>query len=229
MPAEKTTLLIVEDDVLIRQSLSFILGESGYKVRSAEDGFSALAKIKNEVPDLILSDLNMPGMSGFELLSVVRRRFPAIRVVAMSGAFSGDALPPGVAADAFFEKGSGPAALLKLLKDTTQQPPSLRHPDALTPIWIVKNGHNAAKEPYVMIACPECLRTFPQVLSKASLTHETNCINCGTVIHYAIVQPIDFAALQSFPWNPGAETSAPSGLPGPAPESRKKRDFQCVT
>jgi len=43
-------------------------------------------------------------MSGFELLSVVRRRFPAIQLIAMSGAFSGDGIPPGVAADAFMKK-----------------------------------------------------------------------------------------------------------------------------
>ena len=53
----------------------------------AEDGFSALAEIRKEVPDILLSDLNMPRMSGFELLSVVRRRFPSIRTIAMSGAF----------------------------------------------------------------------------------------------------------------------------------------------
>ena len=58
-----------------------------------------------EVPDVILSDLNMPGMSGFEFLSVVRRRFPTVKVIAMSSAFAVDDIPPGVAADAFYQKG----------------------------------------------------------------------------------------------------------------------------
>jgi CheY-like chemotaxis protein len=79
---------------MIRACLSEIFIESGYAVRIASDGFSALAEIREEIPDLILSDLNMPGMSGFELLSVVRRRFPSIRVIAMSSAFSGVDLPP---------------------------------------------------------------------------------------------------------------------------------------
>ena len=57
-------------------------------MRSAEDGFSALEEIRRLTPDVLLSDLNMPHMSGFELLSVVRRRFPAIYAIAMSGAFS---------------------------------------------------------------------------------------------------------------------------------------------
>ena len=83
MPTEKANLLIVEDEPSTRESLSGILSEFGNRVRSAEDGFSALVEIQNNSPDIILSDLNMPGMSGFELLSVVRRRFPAIRVIAM--------------------------------------------------------------------------------------------------------------------------------------------------
>src|SRR5580658_11019572 len=92
-------LLIVDDEPSIRFSLSCVLAEIGYDVRSAEDGFSALLEIRNEVPEILLSDLNMPGMSGFELLSQVRRQFPAIQTIAMSGAFHGDEVPSGVAAD----------------------------------------------------------------------------------------------------------------------------------
>src|ERR1700694_536707 len=68
LPSEKPTILIVEDDVLLRSLLCTILEESGYKVRSAEDGFTALTQIRTEIPDILLSDLHMPGMSGFELL-----------------------------------------------------------------------------------------------------------------------------------------------------------------
>ena len=71
MPTEKANLLIVEDEPSTRESLSGIFSEFGYGVRSAENGFSALVEIRNNSPDIILSDLNMPGMSGFELLSVV--------------------------------------------------------------------------------------------------------------------------------------------------------------
>jgi DNA-binding NarL/FixJ family response regulator len=85
-------------------------------VRSAEDGFSALREIANEAPELLLSDLNMPGISGFELLSEVRRRFPAIRTIAMSGSFCGDEVPSGVAADGFYQKGSSVVALLRMME-----------------------------------------------------------------------------------------------------------------
>jgi DNA-binding NtrC family response regulator len=104
MSNPKVKLLIVDDDEPVRESLSQLFTEFGHSVRSAEDGSSALLQIRREVPDIVLSDLNMPGMSGFELLPIVRRRFPSIRVIAMSGAFSVDNIPRGVAADAFYEK-----------------------------------------------------------------------------------------------------------------------------
>ena len=115
MPETKTSLLIVDDEPSVRESLLFVLTKAGYSVRAAEDGFSALIEIQKETPDIVLSDLNMPGMSGFELLSVVRRRFPAIPVIAMSGAFSGDEVPSGVVADAFYQKGSSLGALLMIM------------------------------------------------------------------------------------------------------------------
>jgi hypothetical protein len=55
-------------------------------------------------------------MSGFELLPVVRQKFPVTRVVAMSSAFSGSAVPAGVAADAFYAKASDVVALLQILE-----------------------------------------------------------------------------------------------------------------
>jgi CheY-like chemotaxis protein len=120
MPNLPATLLIVDDEPTIRESLSQVLTEIGYRVRSAEDGLSALREIMNEAPELLLSDLNMPGISGFELLSEVRRRFPAIRTIAMSGSFRGDEAPSGVAADGFYQKGSSVVALLRMMETLPQ-------------------------------------------------------------------------------------------------------------
>ena len=116
MREKKESPLIVDDAPSIRATLSWALTDFGYSVRAAEDGFSALTEIRKEIPDIILSDLNMPGMSGFEFLSVVRRRFPGVALIAMSGAFCGDEGPSGSAADAFFQKGCGVRALLKIIE-----------------------------------------------------------------------------------------------------------------
>ena len=78
----KSRVLVVEDDLVVRQTISRLLEREGYAVTTATDGFDALLHLQNETPDVIVSDLNMPQMSGFELLPVVRRRFPKILVVA---------------------------------------------------------------------------------------------------------------------------------------------------
>jgi CheY-like chemotaxis protein len=103
----KHRILVVDDDPSIRSTVAMLLADYGYEVSTAEDGFDALLQMKSRVPELIVSDLNMPQMSGFEFLSVVRRRFPQVLVVAMSGAYqAGDAVPGGVIADAFYAKGT---------------------------------------------------------------------------------------------------------------------------
>ena len=193
MPNTKAKVLVVDDEPLIRTTMSMVLGEMGYQVRSAEDGFSALREIRQEMPDILLTDLNMPDMSGFELLSVVGRRFPAVHKIAMSGAYLGPEVPAGASADAFYQKGSGVDALLHILG-------ALPHIDQLAPqpfssavpLWIHRSGHGSAPETCVTISCPVCLRSFSQVLDNSDgPVRETDCIHCSNPIQYSIVQPPD--------------------------------------
>ena len=210
MPLANDRLLIVDDKKLIRTSLSLELTEMGYSVRSAQDGFSALYELREEIPDILLSDLNMPGMSGFELLRVVRRRFPTIQVIAMSGAFSGDEVPSGVAADAFYQKGSSMGALLRIIESL----PLMARRDPLparvtAPLPIQRSGSDTFREAHVTIACSECLRTFPQpIYGSGSLERTTNCIYCGSSIQYSVVEPLNQMPLRSYDRRAGAEISA---------------------
>jgi CheY-like chemotaxis protein len=110
-----SNLLVVDDEPSIRIALVQMLTEIGYFVRSAKEGFSALREIRESTPDLIVPDLNMPGMSGFELLYVVRHRFPSIRVIAMCETSSIDEMRFGMA-DALYRKGSDTCSLLKLFE-----------------------------------------------------------------------------------------------------------------
>jgi CheY-like chemotaxis protein len=199
MPDTSARLLIVDDEPLIRMSMLHVLTEIGYSARAAVDGFSALLEIRKEVPDILVSDLSMPGMSGFELLSVVRRRFPAIKVIAMSGAFSGDEVPSGVAADAFYQKGSSIVALLRLM-ETLPEMKRYASPSSSQdePVWIHRDSHDLSPDAYVTICCPECLRTFPQAVGAGYLKRKTECIYCRSSIYYAIVQPEDRMPLQAF-------------------------------
>ena len=78
-----------------------LLLSRGYRVTTAEDGYDALDKLLLETPDLIISDLNMPRLNGYELLSLVRQRHPHIPIVAATG--DADALL--ALADAVYVKG----------------------------------------------------------------------------------------------------------------------------
>jgi CheY-like chemotaxis protein len=160
-------------------------------VRTAEDGFSALAEILQEIPEILLSDLNMPGMSGYELLSAVRRKFPAIRVVAMSGAFSGNEVPSGVAADAFYQKGSSLGSLLMIMDTLPQmerRPVKPRR--APEPVRIQGHGNNGHGMTPLTITCPQCHKTSPLAHDGfGSMMREVPCVFCSNPIQYMIVEP----------------------------------------
>ena len=193
MPNTKAKVLIVDDELLIRTTMSLVLGEMGYRVRTAEDGFSALNEMRQEMPDILLTDLNMPDMSGFELLSVVGLRFPAVHKIAMSGAYFGTEVPCGASADAFYQKGSGVEALLHILGALPQIELRAAQPSGSAgPLWIHRNGHDSSAEACVTISCPVCLRCFPQAIDDSDgLMRETECIHCSSPIQYEIVPPTD--------------------------------------
>ncbi len=77
----------------MQQIGKLLLESKGYEVLLAGDGFEGLLALKQSLPDIIISDLSMPNMNGFEFLSVVRRRFPIIPVIVISGQFSGTTVP----------------------------------------------------------------------------------------------------------------------------------------
>jgi len=214
MPKARVKILVVDDEVMTRMLFSVILAESGYGVSSAVHGFSAIVEMVNEIPDIVLSDLDMPGMSGSELISVVRRWFPAIQVLAMSGRFSGDSVPAGPAADAFYEKGTDLGSLLLIVEGMTDpQQLALQDSSTLAPIWIPGNGHEPSEETYAIISCPQCLGTFPQLLDEAICPADTtNCVYCHSFIHYTVFRPADQAAPQASQQEPGVRTSATLGL-----------------
>jgi len=108
----KHRILVVDDDDSTRECIAELLASHGYEVSTAEDGFDALLQLAKAPPDVVISDLNMPGMSGFELLPVVRRVFPHTLLIAMSGGYDGESIPEGVTADAFVSKGQHPGRLL---------------------------------------------------------------------------------------------------------------------
>jgi CheY-like chemotaxis protein len=168
-----------------------LLRSAGYEVATAEDGFDALLQLKRAVPDVIICDLNMPKMSGFEFLSVVRRRFPKVSVIASSGAYAHEVVPSGVIADAFHAKGeSHPETLLKIVAGLIRTSASRAnaHAKESAPVWIPRNGKDSHGVPYVVLTCTDCLRSFPLNVTKETNPEvlETPCLFCPNTVRYII-------------------------------------------
>jgi len=98
-------ILIVDDEPSVLETMAEILRTRSYVVATASNGLEGMSAIQTHPPDLIISDLTMPRMSGAEFIASVRRMFPNIPIIAFSGHHIGDDMPPGVLADAFLQKG----------------------------------------------------------------------------------------------------------------------------
>jgi len=83
---------VVDDDSGVRSVLRAMLELAGYEVIVAENGRQALSLLDIAKVDLIITDLVMPEQEGIETIKILRRDYPDLPVVAMSGAFGGDYL-----------------------------------------------------------------------------------------------------------------------------------------
>src|SRR5687767_5928440 len=80
-----STILVVDNDPVLRTLVSRVLTREGHHVRQAEDGMQALADIAVVRPDLLITDLVMPRLTGWSLFARVRRRSPRLPIIIMSG------------------------------------------------------------------------------------------------------------------------------------------------
>jgi CheY-like chemotaxis protein len=183
-------ILVVDDDLSIRETATLILESEGFEVLTAADGVEGLHSLSQCLPDLIISDLNMPRMSGFEFLAVVRQRFPHIATIAMSGGFSSDETPVGIPADVFLQKGSCTIAEL---------PHEVRKLLAASPLRSGKKRSEIARlfvprdsATYLKIMCPKCLRpTRLEAMSLNKGLHQKTCQSCGTTVEFGIDYEIE--------------------------------------
>jgi|GEM_PF-1510062 len=78
-------ILLVDDEKIITQSLGSVLVDLGYEVGCVDSGEAALDSFETAVPDLVVSDIRMPGMDGLELLSAMRAHAPDLPVIMITG------------------------------------------------------------------------------------------------------------------------------------------------
>ena len=183
-------ILVVDDEPSIRETAGIVLGTEGYEVLTAADGLDGLHALSKSLPDVIISDLNMPRMSGFEFLAIVRKRFPHIATIAISGEYLTSENPSGILADAFLQKGQYAIKELfqeiaKLLAASPIR--SEREKSDIAPLFVPRD--NAG---YLIITCPKCLR--PDKLEAMSLDggiHQTICQSCSMPVQFEINHEIE--------------------------------------
>jgi len=183
-------ILVVDDEPSIREAMGEILERRGYEVLTAADGLDALHALSKSLPDLIISDLNMPRMSGFEFLAVVRERFPHIATIAVSGEYFTSGNASGIVADAFMQKGRYTLNDLsreveRLLAASPIRSESKK--SEIAPLFVPRDIAG-----YLILTCPKCLR--PNKLEAISLNgglHQTTCQSCGTPVRFEINHEIE--------------------------------------
>lgn len=183
-------ILVVDDEPAMREPAQRTLESRGYEVLTAADGLEGLHALGRSLPDLIVSDLNMPRMSGNEFLTVVRERFPHIATIAMSGESFTEGYPPAIQADAFLHKDQHTLNRLcdeigSLLAASPIR--SEGRKSEIAPLFVPRD-----KAGYLIVECPSCLR--PNKLEAMSLdggVHEAFCPSCGTPVTFEINHAIE--------------------------------------
>ncbi len=90
-------ILVIDDDPAVRAAVARVLVAAGHQVNQAADGRLALEALRHEPVDLVITDLLMPEIDGIEMIVAVRQQFPALPVIAMSGAIPNADLYLGIA------------------------------------------------------------------------------------------------------------------------------------
>jgi len=85
-PPATTRVLVIDDSNTIRRSAEIFLRQGGHEVLLAEDGFDALAKVNDHVPQLIFCDILMPRLDGYQTCAIIKRnpRFAHVPVIMLS-------------------------------------------------------------------------------------------------------------------------------------------------
>jgi CheY-like chemotaxis protein len=180
-----SSVLLVDDDPSIRSLLSRHLEKAGFQAREAEDGIDGLVKLRDNLPAVIISDLEMPRMTGIEFMSVVRRRFPSIWIIAYSGSIQGE-FPAEAKPDLWFEK--SPQQIPELLQAVHalagKTPDHADFPQVInTPVRKRPDGAG-----YFVLTCTECLRLFQVMSTPEDKTVERTavCVHCEARVPFLI-------------------------------------------
>lgn len=122
---EQLKIMVIDDSSTIRRSAEIFLGQAGYQIVLAEDGFDALAKINDSHPDLIFCDILMPRLDGYQTCALIKksakfRDTPVIMLSSKDGLFD-RARGAMVGSDEYLTKPFTKDSLLKTVRHYTSE------------------------------------------------------------------------------------------------------------
>ena len=83
--APMARILVIDDDEQVRKALRALLQREGYDVAEAPDGREGMKAVQEHIPDLVMADIIMPEQDGLETIRKIRKDYPDVKVVAISG------------------------------------------------------------------------------------------------------------------------------------------------
>lgn len=118
--------MVIDDDEVVRMTLTLLLEKAGHEVVAADDGRKGMALFKMNPADVVLTDIYMPNQEGLATIMALRRAYPGVKVVAISGggAHAGlDVLPVAEAlgADRALRKPVSPKELAAVIKELIEE------------------------------------------------------------------------------------------------------------
>ena len=78
-------ILVIDDEEFVRMTVSQMLESDGHSVTEANDGKEGLASLRETPMDLVITDILMPNKEGLETIMEIRKKYPALKIIAMSG------------------------------------------------------------------------------------------------------------------------------------------------
>ncbi len=119
-PLRSGNILLIDDDVDVRNTVRELLSEMGYEVRAAESGQTGLTMLAKQQPSLVIVDFAMPEMNGAEVAKAIHEQWPALPILFVSGHADTSALETAVGGAPFLRKPFRPADLASAVREALQ-------------------------------------------------------------------------------------------------------------
>ena len=198
MPVARINMLIVDSQPFRSALLSRVFAGLGHRVRCAEGCKSAIEQICAELPDVILADLNLSGMSGLNRLATVNQHLPFIYILATAHASSDYRRAIDDLDYPFNEAESNMRYLMQML-NTGALPTPADHKQFSTDshVWMASRAEMFVERSDVLVQCPECMHQFRHFITDTDrIIQQACCRDCRTHIYFALIHPADQNLLQ---------------------------------